>query len=166
MDETRLLLTDYHRRGFPGASWRAFSIYRYRVVMGLNDSWSILDSLLHDDTYVNTFTSPFPEYPKPNARGPFILSRLSVDSFVPVSSEMIWELVDHFLEDVDPPAVRSDLELDALLGATLDDATELFHLQGTEEDRTDLANLLSDFNDFIAIGPDRSSVLVLTSHED
>jgi hypothetical protein len=57
-------------------------------------------------------------------RGPYVLSRLSVDSFVATTREAVWAQVDEFLVESGQPVSRSDLGIDELVGMVIDKADD------------------------------------------
>ncbi len=64
------------------------------------------------------------------------------------------------------PTSRLELGIDELVGTTIDDADELFELEGKETNLVSTASLLSGFHEFIAINRSENSVLVLVTSQD
>jgi hypothetical protein len=165
----RLLLTDFCRRGMPKESWRGILIWKFHIVPDLvsTDSPSILRSLLSHNAYPATFMHPYPDFPKPDARGPYILSRLSVDSFLPIAREVVWtQVIDPFLQGSRHPVSLAELGIDALVRTCIDDADELFQLQGDDADHVEMARILAVYREVISINRRDNSVLVLVTSED
>ena len=163
--ETQLLLTDYHWRNIPSEPWRGFNTWKFRV-KGSAETPSILQALLHDDSYAYTFAGPYPPPQKPDVRGPYVLNRLSPQSFEPISRSNLWGEVDEFLREWSRPASRSEIGLDELIAKSIDEADELLHLKHDDSYLFETSWIVQDFHEFIAIGRGAGSVLVVTTSAD
>jgi hypothetical protein len=166
----------------PHASYWAIYVWSFQYAFTSEvphelDPSAVLHSLLRHPAYSFAFTSPFPERPSPDARGPFVLSQLSVASFVPTTKEVLWAAVDRFIHDPDDKATRADLRIDAQTEATIDGADELFQLRPRAqlelptapfEDELFHASAftISQYEEFVALNQAERSVLVLTMSVD
>jgi hypothetical protein len=165
----------------PHASYWAIYVWSFQYVFSSEaphqlDPSAVLRSLLCHPAYAFSFTSPYPERPRLDTRGPFVLSQLSVASFVPKTKETLWEAVDEFIHD--PEVTRADLGIDAQTEATIDGADELFQLRpraqlelptapfGTDELFHATAFTISEYAEFVALNQAEPSVLVLAMSVD
>jgi len=95
-----------------------------------SDGSVILRSILDNQHYPYSFIAPYPnptaEIDGPLVRGPFLLDRLTPDSFESITAGEAWNAIDVFLREWDPPATREELDIDALVGDVIDTADEIF----------------------------------------
>ena len=148
-------------RSFPHFPWRRIDTWRYSIVDPAATDRDILRAMLADDHYAYSFMAPYPDQysSRRNLRGPFLLDKLTPDSFSPITAEMAWRQLDDFLRDWDPPASRADLELDHLVGGTIDSADSLLQLQEDTSIRHEFSWIIGDWGEFVAV--DRAAGLVL-----
>jgi hypothetical protein len=162
----------------PHASYWAIFLWSFRYVFTSEvphdlDPSAVFRSLLRHPAYAFSFTSPYPERPRLDTRGPFVLSQLSVESFVPTTKETLWAAVDEFIHDPNDEATRADLGIDAQTQATIDGTNELFQLRpraqlelptepfGDDELFHASAFTISEYAEFVALNQAERSVLVL-----
>ncbi|HEY2564733.1 MAG TPA: hypothetical protein VGI44_13540 [Acidimicrobiales bacterium] len=159
---SEILAFDRHdRRSFPNETWRWIHTWRFSLLAPWASDRQILREMLDDEHYPYSFVTPYPETRKwgPKVRGPYYLDKLSPGSFSPITSEVAWDQLDGFLRDGIHPASRSDLDLNNLLGETIDTADALFQLQEYVTIRHDEPVAPADWGELVAI--DRKSQLLL-----
>lgn len=147
-------------RAFPDFPWRRIETWRYVLLDPNATNHEVLQALLHDQHYPYSFSSPYPEGRRlPPVRGPYLLESLTPDSFFPIAIEEAWSQLDQFLNDWDPPLTRVDLELETLVGQSIETADEVFQLREDESKHSAYSWLVSEFGEFVVI--DRDTKLIL-----
>ena len=169
-----LWFKEFRVRTFPSETYRWICTFEYYLTDATCSSETILTALLQDEHYAHAFMSPFrtgsgvitylvPDGNVPvgdhKVRGPYLLDRLTPDSFDEINAEGAWEQIDEFLGGGRPPNSRSDLDLNTLVGNAFDTADELFRLREDVKAQHDVAWVISDWSELVVM--DRSAKKVL-----
>jgi hypothetical protein len=162
--DTYLRLTDYHERSF--LRGREILIWRFEIVGSANDSSSLLRLLLRHNAYAHSCIGSYPPSPKPDMRGPFVLSRLSASSFTPVSKDGMWAQLDEFFREGELPTARADSQIDVLAGSAIEAADEIWQLLASDSDRYETGWIVGGFLDFVVVQRNARSMLVLATCVD
>jgi hypothetical protein len=150
----------HESRAFPDFPWRRIETWRYVLLDPSATADEVLEALLRDQHYAYSFTSPYPEGRRlPPVRGPYLLESLTPDSFLPITVEEAWSQLDQFLSDWDPPPTRVDLELESLIGQSLETGDEVFQLREDQSKHSEYSFLVSEYGECVVI--DRDAKLVL-----
>ncbi len=98
--------------------------------------------------------------------GPYHLDQMEVGMFDPITSAEGLRLVDEFLSTSQPPAKRTDLDLERHLLEPLSKADSIFVLRGHPEAKHETAWILGDFVELVMILRGPSMVIDVAMAQD
>jgi hypothetical protein len=161
---------------YPRDPWRWFRILDYDVEDPAADSARILESLLLDPDYPDTLMGPEPSpwihmaasKQRDAVRGPYLVSKLTPDSYERVSPEVAQGILDESLGREIPPATAEEVGVARVFSETIRGENELLRLRDDPSAWHGLAflKIVSDFEELVVLDRRNKRLRVVAAGHD